>query len=153
SIATGSYQGRGTLAYDNLPANGRRIGDLLLTDGTVVIPGLPAYTADLMVSYEKPLLEEGGTIVEIGDLGGSEARDTIALAGLFVLPADTALDRSGGGVQIRPGAPAHFTVARRDDGSDVLWRFQGGPPARLRSPTPPSRPSPPHRGRRRKAPE
>jgi hypothetical protein len=132
SIATGGYRGVGTQLYDSLPGNGRRIGDLLLLGGTVVIPGLPAYTADLMVSYEKPLLKEGGTITEIGDLGGVEARDTLSLEGLFVLPADTALDRSGGGVQIRPGAPAHFTVARRDDGSDVLWTFRGGPPAQLR---------------------
>jgi hypothetical protein len=132
SVATGRYEGRGRAAYDALPPNGRRIGDLLLTGGTVVIPGLPAYTADLLVNYEKPLLEEGGAIVDIGDLGGSEARDTLVLEGLYVLPADSALDRSGGGVQIRPGAPAYFTVARQEDGSDTVWSFTGGPPAELR---------------------
>ena len=132
SMARGTYRGVGRQAYLELPPNGRRIGDLLVTGGTVVIPGLPSFPADLMVSYERPLLEEGGTISRIGDLADMEARDTISVEGLFVLPADAALDRSGGGVQIQPGAPAVFTVARREDGSEPLWSFRGGPPAELR---------------------
>jgi hypothetical protein len=132
SVATGGYRGTGRRLYDELPGNGRRIADLLILGGTVVIPGLPAYVADLLVQYDEPLLKEGGSIEEIGDLGGVEAQDTLSLDGLFILPADTALDRAGGGVQIRPGAPAFFTVSRREDGSEVLWAFRGGPPDQLR---------------------
>ena len=132
SIATSDYRGVGTELYQGLPSNGRRIADLLITGGTVVIPGLPSYQADLLVSYGKPLLEEDGTITEIGDLAEAEARDTLDLEGLFIHPEDTALDRSRGGIQLAPGAPAVFTVTRREDGSEVLWRFQGGPPAELR---------------------
>jgi hypothetical protein len=132
SIATGSYVGVGREAYLALPPNGRRIGDLLVTGGTVVIPGLPSYRADLQISYERPLLEEGGTISEIGDLEEVEARDTLSLEGLFIHPEEEALDRSGGGVQLAPGAPAWFRVTRREDGSDLLWTFRGGPPEELR---------------------
>ncbi len=132
SIATGSYQGVGRELYESLPRNGRRVGDLLLTGGTVVIPGLPSYRADLLVSFEKPLLEREGTIAEIGDLAEVEARDTLSLNGLYVHPAETAMDRSRGGVQIAPGVPAHFQVTRDAEGTDVVWIFQGGPPAELR---------------------
>jgi hypothetical protein len=131
SIATGSYRGVPTDLYQNLPPNGRGIPDLLITGGTVVIPGLPAYRADLLVNYGKPLLEEDGTFGEIGDLAETQALDTLSLDGLFIHPADTALDRRSG-VQIRVGAPAVFTVTRREDGSGELWTFAGGPPANLR---------------------
>jgi len=132
AIATGSYRGVGRDLYLDLPPNGRRIGDLLVLGGTVVIPGLPPYPADFMVSYEQPLLEQGGRISAIGDLGDAEARDTLSVKGLFLFPADTALDRSKGGVQIQPGAPAVFTASRREDGSDPLWTFRGGPPEAIR---------------------
>ncbi|MFH1762548.1 MAG: M14 family zinc carboxypeptidase [Gemmatimonadota bacterium] len=132
SIATGSYVGVGTDAYQALPANGRRIGDLLITGGTVVIPGLPPFRADLLVNYEDPLLEEDGTFAEIGDLEEEEARDTLSLDGMFIHPQDQALDRSDGGVQTWVGAPAIFSVSRRADGRDPLWTFRGGPPGELR---------------------
>jgi len=132
SIATRSHEGVGREIYLELPANGRRIGDLLVRGGTVVIPGLPSYKADFLVSYGRPLLEEDATIAEIGDLGEVQARDTLSLEGLFIHPAEEALDRADGGIQISPGAPAHFTVSRREDGSQVVWRFEGGPPAEVR---------------------
>jgi hypothetical protein len=132
SLATGSYEGVGTDSYQALPSNGRRIGDLLITGGTVVIPGLPPFRADLLVNYGKPLLEEDGTIGEIGDLAEVEARDTLSLDGMYIHPRDRALDRSDGGVQIRVGAPAVFTVSRKVDGTDPLWTFRGGPPEEIR---------------------
>ncbi len=132
AIATGSYEGVGRETYLALPPNGRRIGDLLVRGGTVIIPGLPHYEADLLVNYRHPLLEEGGTIAEIGDLGEVEARDTLSLDGLFILPEEEALERDGPNVQISPGAPASFIVSRQRDGSDVVWRFRGGPPAEMR---------------------
>ena len=133
SIAVGSYVGMGTYAYQALPSNGRRVGDLLITGGTVVIPGLPAYRADLLVNYEKPLLEEDGVIAEIGDLSEAEARDTLSLEGLFIHPRDRALDRTDGGIQIPAGAPAYFSVSRTEDGRDPLWTFRGGPPEEIRN--------------------
>jgi len=132
SIATGSYEGVGTDAYQALPGNGRRIADLLVSGGTVVIPGLPPYRADLLVNYGKPLLEEEGTIADIGDLAEVEARDTLVLDGLFIHPRDRALNRTEGGVQIKTGAPAYFSVSRGEDGRSPLWVFRGGPPEEIR---------------------
>lgn len=132
SIATGSYEGNGIDGYMGLPGNGRRIGDLLITGGTLVIPDLPPFRADLLVNYDKPLLEEDGTFAEIGDLGEVEARDTLSLEGLFVHPRDQALDRSSGGAQIQVGSPAYFSVSRGIDGRNPLWIFRGGPPDEVR---------------------
>lgn len=132
SIADGSYQGVGTDAYQALPGNGRRIGDLLITGGTIILPDLPPYQADILVNYGKPLLEEDGTFAEIGDLAEVEARDTLSLEGLFIHPRDRALDRDDEGIQIEVGAPAYFNVSRREDGRDPLWTFRGGPPEELR---------------------
>jgi hypothetical protein len=128
SIVTGSYRGRGTAQYDALPPNGRRISDLLVRGATVVIPGLPDYQADFLISYEKPLLKEGGVISEIGDLQDVEAMDSLDVTGLFLHPMDRALERDGGGVQITPGAPAYFILTRDREGKEVVRRFLGGPP-------------------------
>ena len=133
SIATGGYRGVGMDLYEALPPNGRNVADLLVTGGTVVASGLPSFRADLLVRYADPLLEEGGTIADVGDLAGTEARDTLSLAGMFVHLADTALSRDDEGPQLRTGAPAVFTVGRREDGSQPLWTFQGSFPADMRS--------------------
>ncbi len=127
SIATGSYEGVGTELYASLPENGRRVGDLLVLGGTLSVPGLPPLPADLLIDYERPLLEEGGVIADIGDLRSYEARDTIRVDGLHVVPSESALDFEYG-AQIQPGAPADFVVSRSADGSNPLWRFEGGPP-------------------------
>jgi hypothetical protein len=132
SIATGSYRGVGVELYAALPGNGRRIGDLLVRGGTVVIPGLPDFKADFLVNYAQPLLEESGRIAEIGDLGEVEARDTLSVEGLFIQPMGWALERPEEGVQIAPGMPAYFTVTRQRDGSEEVWSFRGGPPPELR---------------------
>jgi len=133
SIATGSYDGVGRSLYEGLPPNGRRIGDLLVTGGTVVIDGIPEFQADFLVSYDRPLLKEAGEFSDIGDMGEAQAMDTISVEGLFIHPLEAALERSDGGVQMAPGLPAHFRVTRDREGQDELWRFLGGPPAEMRN--------------------
>jgi len=133
SIATGSHEGVGTDAYQALPPNGRRIGDLLVTGGTMVIDGLPPFRADLLINYGRPLLEEEGTFAGIGDLAEVEARDTLSLDGMYIHPRNRALDQGEEGVQIQLGAPAFFAVGPRMDGSDPLWVFRGQPPEEIRN--------------------
>jgi hypothetical protein len=118
--------------YQSLPPNGRRIGDLLIRGGTVIIPGIPHYTADFVVSYEKPLLREGGRISDIGDLAEVQTMDTLDLSGLYLHPMEEALDRSGESVQIAPGSRAFFRVTRDRDGAQELYTFAGGPPSKMR---------------------
>jgi len=132
AIALGSHRGVGTELYDALPLNGRNVADLLVTGGTMVVPGLPPFPADLLVRYADPLLGEGGTIADVGDLAGTEARDTLSVEGMYLHLDESALSRDGEGLQLRTGSPAVFTVGRREDGSQPLWTFQGSFPAELR---------------------
>ncbi len=125
AIATGRYAAYDPSVYESLPYNGRRVADLLVRGGTVAVPGLPQLRADLLINYERPLLEEEGTFVDIGDLEGVEARDTLDVTGLFVIPLPSALDAGGG---LNTGAPAHFLVAEDAEGTRVRLRFEGGPP-------------------------
>lgn len=126
-IASGAYALAGTRPYASLPRNGRSVGDLLVTGGTVAVPGLPPLRADVLVRYDRPLLEEGGTIADLGDLEGYEARDTVRVDGLYLVPMEeaTAPDPAGA---LQVGAPAWFAVAGDPEGRDVRWRFRGGPP-------------------------
>ena len=72
---------------------------------------------------------EGGTIADVGDLGGYEARDTISAEGLYLVPGPGMMDADGA---LKVGAPAHFAAAREPDGGGQVWRFDGGPPESLR---------------------
>jgi len=125
AIATEGWREVGVAPYEDLPRNGRSVADLLLVGGTVAVPGLPELPADILVDYERPLLEEGGTVADVGDLGGYEARDTIDVTGRYLVPMAGTIDRDGA---LKIGAPASFAVAEDPEGRRVLWRFEGGPP-------------------------
>ena len=53
--------------------------------------------------------------------------DTVSVEGLYIIPDLEALDAEQG-IQIQPGAPALFVIARRMDGTGVVWRFDGNRP-------------------------
>jgi len=108
--------------YEALPPNGRAVDDLLLTGGILAIPGFPEVPLELQITYDRPLLFQGARIGEIGDLGGFEARDTINLAGAYLIPMVGTVDRDGA---LRQGSPARFLIARDPGGLDVIWRFDG----------------------------
>jgi hypothetical protein len=139
AIATGSYAQADPALYDSLAYNGRRVPDLLITGGTMAIPGLPTLQADLLVSYADPLTKEGGTLADIGDLGDVQAQDTLDVSGLYLIPMPEALDGHGG---INTGAPARFIVAEDPEGQRVRFRFEGGPPKRGPAPDPLAPPLP-----------
>src|SRR5690606_8433668 len=122
AIASGTYESADIAAYESLLQNGRAVNDLLVLGGTVVVPGLPPFRADLAINYDEPLKRIGGRIVEIGDLAEVSARDTIDASGLFIHPSGSALETGpGGGRWIRVGAPASFTLRRGvEEGSEVV---------------------------------
>lgn len=124
-IATGRYADYGTQLYDSLAFNGRRVPDLLIAGGTVALPDLPQLQADILVSYRDPLLKREGVIADIGDMGESEAQDTLDVSGLYLIPMEDARDDLGG---IDTGLPAHFVVAEDAAGVRVRFRFEGAPP-------------------------
>lgn len=128
AIATGRYAMYDPDIYENLAYNGRRVTDLLVRGGTVAVPGIPTLEADLLVNYDRPLLGEGGVITDIGDLGLSDAQDTLDVSGLYLIPTSAALDADGG---LNTGARAHFIVAEDQAGRRVRYVFEGRmPPGR-----------------------
>lgn len=122
AIADGSYASYSPEPYERLAFNGRRVTDLLVRGGTIAVPGIPPLAADLLVNYERPLVGEGGVIVDIGDMGLSDAQDTLDVSGLYLIPTSAALDADGG---LDVGAPARFVVADDAEGRRVRFVFEG----------------------------
>ncbi|MGD8319269.1 MAG: M14 family zinc carboxypeptidase [Gemmatimonadota bacterium] len=129
AIATGRYEAYDPAVYQGLAYNGRRMPDLLIRGGTVAVPGLPTLKSDILVSYDEPLLKQGGVIADMGDMGETEAQDTLDVAGLYLIPMPAARDGRGG---IDTGLPAMFIVAEDAAGTRVRYRFEGGPPREKR---------------------
>ncbi|MCH7490611.1 MAG: peptidase M14 [Gemmatimonadetes bacterium] len=127
AIATGRYADYDPAVYDNLEFNGRSVPDLLVAGGTIAVPGAPTLAADILIRYDRPLLREGGRIVDIGDLGKTQAQDTMRVDGLYIIPLPEALDEDGG---LNTGVPAMFVAAEDSLGRRVRFRFEGGPPQR-----------------------
>ncbi len=125
AIATGRYAAYDPAVYDGLEFNGRRVADLLISGGTIALPGLPSLRADVLVSYEQPLLRTGPVIVDVGDMGEAEAQDTLDVGGLYLIPGLDARDGRGG---LDTGLPAHFIVAEDPDGLRIRFRFPGDRP-------------------------
>lgn len=125
-IATGAYAGLPRTRYEDLPENGEVWPDLRITGGTLALSGLPQAKADLLVDFEQPLLERGGTIVDIGDLAETRARRTIDASGLYIVPfvppgANASPERS----TLAPDTPAYFHLSRDSQGRDIVWTLAG----------------------------
>lgn len=126
AIATGAHAGLPRARYEELPENDKPWPDLRITGGTLVLPGLPQAKADVMVEFERPLLERGGTIEDIGDLGDTKARRTIDATGLYIVPFDPPGASTGQGRRtFAPDMPAYFHLSRDPQGRDVVWTLAG----------------------------
>ncbi len=126
AIATGSYAGLPRARYEDLPENAKVWPDLLIAGGTLAIPGQPQAKVDLLVNFERALLERGGTIADVGDLGDRQARRTIDASGLYIIPFDppdapAAKQRK----TFAPDMPAYFRLSRDPQGRDVVWTLAG----------------------------
>lgn len=133
-----SYRGVPVELYTSLPQNGRRVGDLLIREARIAVPGLPVLEGDVLVNFEHPLAERGGRWGDVGDLGETEARDTVFVEDLYLVPLEEGLHRAEGaaGEQLAPGSPAHFVLSRDPEGSDVVWELRGDvDPEQRRPPT------------------
>ena len=126
AIATGAHAGLPRQRYGELPENGDVWPDLLVTGGTLALPGRPQAKVDLLVDFERPLLERGGRIEDIGDLGDVQARRTIDASGLYIVPfAASAADTDQNPTAFAPGVPAYFHLSRDPQGRDVVWTLAG----------------------------
>jgi len=137
AIATGSHAGLSHAPYQALPTNGQVWPDLLVSGGTLVLPGRTQARVDILVDFSDPLLERGGSIEDVGDLGEVRARRAIDATGLYIHPLQPA---PGAPVPVRadrlaPRTPAWFQLSRDPAGRDVVWTLAGD--------VDPARPSPP----------
>ncbi len=111
--------------YENLPANGRGIGDLVFLGGSIVLPGSTPVRADFAIRFEDPLARIDGTISEVGDLADTEALEIVDIAGLYYVPGKGALSLEHG-PYLRIGDPASGVIARDPEGQQVVWRLEEG---------------------------
>jgi predicted deacylase len=126
AIATGAHQGLPQSRYAELPENGETWPDLLITGGTLALPGEPRAKLDLIVEFQRPLLERGGSIDAVGDLAGQPARRMIDATGLYIVPFHPPGPTAGKGrPAFGPGVPAWFHLSRDPEGRDVAWTLAG----------------------------
>ncbi len=126
AIATGAHAGLPRARYEELPENGKVWPDLRIAGGTLALPGQPPAKVDLLVDFEEPLLERGGTIADIGDLGDVRARRSIDASGLYIVPFEPPGADDGERTKtFAPDAPAYFHLSRDPLGRDIVWTLAG----------------------------
>ena len=116
ALADGSYARVPAEEYESLEENDTRVFDLLIRGGTVVVPGLEPFRADVAADFAVPLELREGTVASVGDLADYTGREVVDAEGLFVHAELDALDGDDGGrLSLRDGLPASFTVRRGAD--------------------------------------
>jgi hypothetical protein len=86
-----------------------------------VLPGTPPYRADISINGASVGGPAATQIVEIGDLEGVAARDTIDASGLFVHPQTP--DRA---TTLQPGMTPVLHLRRSaDPTSELVWDIDG----------------------------
>lgn len=124
AIATGSHAGLPRSPYDELPENGEVWPDLRIAGARLALPGQPPARVDVLVDFQDPLLERGGTVQDVGDVAETPARRTIDAGGLYLVPF---APRSGSPrrTAFGPGMSAHFHLSRDPDAREVVWTLAG----------------------------
>jgi hypothetical protein len=112
-----------TGAYDDLPENTSVLYDLVVTGGTLHVPGLEPVRADLGFVHEGGVGATGLVLESVGDLADFAAIDTVDATGLRLTPSSVMLEGPGARRALRLGAPAQV-VARRGEGSSAETVFR-----------------------------
>ena len=129
AIGSGDYETSDLAAYDSLPFNGDRAVDGLVRGGTVVVPGFEPLRADVSFLVGEEDGEPEARIVEIGDLDGVVARDTVDATGLYVHPAPEALRPApveGDPPRLETGEIPSFRITRDAAGEEEVYRIERG---------------------------
>jgi beta-lactamase class A len=125
AIADGSYETVDVALYADLPQNGRAVNDLIIRHGTIVLPG-HSYRADIAIDASAVGGPAWTQVTDIGDLGGSEARDTLDATGLFVHLPELLPPAADGLSGPQPGQPPAFVIRRGEQPySDAAWVVVG----------------------------
>jgi beta-lactamase class A len=121
AIADGRYEDADVALYRGLPQNGRAVNDLIIRGGTIVLPGIEPYRADIAIDAAAVGGPDATRIVDLGDLRENEARDTLDATGLFIHPHDAAP-----GTGLQPGATPALTLRRSADPvAEAMWTVIG----------------------------
>ncbi|HEY0971052.1 MAG TPA: M14 family zinc carboxypeptidase [Gemmatimonadales bacterium] len=112
AIATGRHASADVSAYESLPMNARVPSDVVITGGTLVLPGTVLVRADLAIAYDDPVARRDPRVREVGDLASYAAIDTIDAAGLFLHPDPAMLAERDGHHWLRIDAPVSLTIRR-----------------------------------------
>jgi hypothetical protein len=121
-IATGEYVKADVKEYEALPFNAGGARSLLITGGTLVLPGLAPLQADVAIDYEDQLHKAQPFLRDVGDLSTSVAVDTLDAAGLFIHPAASMLGQGDHGVYIKMDGPADLVLRRGAESSSAEVR-------------------------------
>jgi hypothetical protein len=112
-----------TAAYDDLPENTSVLYDLVVTGGTLRVPGLEPVRADLGFVHGGGVGATGLLLESVGDLADFAAIDTVDATGLDLTPSSEMLEGPGARRGLLLGAPAEL-VARRGQGSSAQAVFR-----------------------------
>ena len=116
AIADGSYEQTDVALYRSLPENGRGLNDLLITGGHIVVPGLQPYRADITIDAAGVGGPAVTQVIDVGDLLGIAARDTLDATGLFIHASE----------EVHPGrAPVYQVRRSADPASELVWTVDG----------------------------
>ena len=128
ALADGSYADVPVEEYESLEENDTGVFDLLVRGGTVVVPGLEPFRADVGADFATPLDLAGGTTTSVGDLADYTARVVVEAEGCYVHPEPEAVERDDAGrASLKDGLPASYTVRRGADAeSDPVAVIRGG---------------------------
>jgi beta-lactamase class A len=122
AIADGSFEDADIALYTELPQNGRGMNDLIIRGGTMVLPGMPPYRADIAIDATAVGGPAQTQIVDVGDLLENAARDTLDASGLFIHRAAEA----GTDVEVHPGGRPAFEIrSSADPSSELIWTVDG----------------------------
>ncbi|MGH7468124.1 MAG: serine hydrolase [Longimicrobiales bacterium] len=126
AITDNSYRQTPLELYSTLPPNGRSVNDVVIVGGQIVVPGLQPYRADISADFQEYLGQNGPlTVVEMGDLEGVHARDTIDVSGRYLHPAWNALHEMQQPRRryMGPGSIVNFAVSDSADPYGAVLGF------------------------------
>jgi hypothetical protein len=114
AIATRAYTRADPDWYEKLPRNVPGASDILISGGSLVLPGrlTAVIRADVTIAYDDAVARTGPRIREVGDLEGAIALDTVDARGLFLHPGRESLVVGRRQSSLIIGAPARIEIRR-----------------------------------------
>jgi hypothetical protein len=124
AIATRAYTRADPDWYETLPRNVPGASDILITGGSLVLPGrlTAVIRADVTITYDDAVARTGPRIREVGDLEGAIALDTVDARGLFLHPGRESLVVGRRQSSLIIGAPARIEIRRAANPRSQLVR-------------------------------